>query len=248
MATEALYEKDGHGFYWLGKDESGNEEGVQANQYLIVEKGQGLLIDPGGFGVFSRVLVNLSHLIDPSDIRNIFLCHQDPDVGGSLASWFEMTPAVVHVSELWIRFLIHYGVDDIKRFRGIPDAGGSLVLPGGGRIEFVPAHFLHSPGNFHLFDHTSGILFTGDIGAAVYPQGQTPMFVENFEDHVRYMEAFHGRYIPTNKVIRRWLDHARKLPVRMIAPQHGSIFREESVGKFFDWIGNIPCGIDVMNG
>ena len=126
MAVEVLHEEKDHVFLWLGKDESGLEEGVQSNQYLIVDSGQGLLIDPGGFGVFSRVLVNLSHYIDPQSIRDIFLCHQDPDVGGSLGSWFEMTPATVHVSELWIRFLLHYGVSDIKRFKGIPDGGGSL--------------------------------------------------------------------------------------------------------------------------
>jgi len=247
VAVETLYEDSGHKFFWLGKDDSGLEEGVQSNQYLIVDEGRGLLIDPGGFGMFSRVLVNISHLIDPQEIRDIFLCHQDPDVGGSLASWFEMTPAQVHVSELWIRFLIHYGVNDIRRFKGIGDGGGSLSFPSGRMVDFVPAHFMHSPGNFHLFDRTSGILFTGDIGAAVYPKGQTPVFVENFEDHVRYMEPFHARYIPTNKVVQSWLARVRTLPVKMIAPQHGSIFREETVGKFIDWIGGIRCGLETMH-
>jgi len=247
VAIETFYEESGHAFLWLGKDETGLEEGVQANQYLIIDQGQGLLIDPGGFGVFARVLVNLSHLIDPADIKTIFLCHQDPDVAGGIASWFEMTPATVHVSELWIRFLLHFGVSDVSRFRGIPDAGGSLSFPSGRRVEFVPAHFMHSPGNFHLFDHASGILFTGDIGAAVYPKGETPTFVENFEEHVRFMEGFHGRYIPTNKVIQSWLSRVRKLPVKMIAPQHGSIFRGETVGKFFDWIAGIQCGLETMH-
>ncbi|MHB1562837.1 MAG: oxygen-binding di-iron domain-containing protein [Leptospirillum sp.] len=247
MAFETLYESANHKFLWLGKDESGLEEGVQSNQYLIIDGGKGLLIDPGGFGVFARVLVNISQILDPADIKDIFLCHQDPDVGGGLASWFEMTPAVVHVSELWIRFLIHFGVNDLTRFKGIPDSGGSLTLASGRKVEFIPAHFLHSPGNFHLFDHESGILFTGDIGAAVYPKGKTPLFVENFEEHVTYMEGFHSRYIGTNKAIAIWLQKARRLPVKMIAPQHGSIFKDEMVGKFFDWIAGIRCGFDVMN-
>ncbi|EQD58955.1 metallo-beta-lactamase family protein, partial [mine drainage metagenome] len=46
---------------------------------------------------------------------------------------------------------------------------------------------------------------------------------------------------------RRLASEARKLPVKMIAPQHGSIFKEEMVGKFFDWISGIRCGFDVMN-
>lgn len=244
MSLEILHESDGHRFFWLGKDESGEDEGVQANQYLIVDSGQGLLIDPGGFGVFSRVLVNISHILDPQDIRNIFLCHQDPDVGGGLASWLEMTPATVHVSDLWIRFVLHFGVQDLSRFRGIPDKGGFLSFPSGRRVEFVPAHFLHSPGNIHLFDPASGILFTGDIGAAVYPKGQTPLFVDDFEQHVRYMEGFHRRYIATNAAIKRWLSHVRELPVKMICPQHGSILRGKHVERFFDWISGIQCAFD----
>ncbi|MHB1748472.1 MAG: oxygen-binding di-iron domain-containing protein, partial [Leptospirillum sp.] len=75
----------------------------------------------------------------------------------------------------------------------------------------------------------------------------TPLFVENFEEHVTYMEGFHSRYIGTNKAIAIWLQKARRLPVKMIAPQHGSIFKDEMVGKFFDWIAGIRCGFDVMN-
>lgn len=158
-----------------------------------------------------------------------------------------MTPATVHVSDLWIRFVLHFGVKDLSRFRGIADKGGSLSFGSGRHVDFIPARFLHSPGNFHLFDPTSGILFTGDIGAAVYPKGQTPLFVDDFDRHVLYMEGFHARYIATNMAIKRWLSHVRELPVRMICPQHGSIFRGENVRRFFEWIGGIRCAFDGMD-
>ena len=245
MASEIVYESPNHKFVWLGRDETGLEEGVQTNQYLIVNNGRGTLLDPGGFGVFSRVAVNLSEFVDPEKVDHIFLCHQDPDVGGGLASWMDMTPARIHVSALWIRFLIHYGVTALDRIEGIPDNGGSLTLSSGNRLEFIPAHFLHSPGNFHVFDHASGILFTGDLGAAIYPKGETPLYVEDFEDHVRHMEGFHVRYVATSRAIEYWLSKIRPLPVRMICPQHGSIFREKETKKFLDWISKARVGFDA---
>ena len=34
----------------------------------------------------------------------------------------------------------------------------------------------------------------------------------------------------------------------MIVPQHGKAFvGQENIGKFLDWIENLPCGIDLMN-
>jgi flavorubredoxin len=244
MSSETVYESANHNFYWLGRDETGLEEGVQTNQYLIVDNGRGTLLDPGGFGVFSRVVVNMSAYVDPDKIDHIFLCHQDPDVGGGLASWMDMTPARVHVSALWIRFLLHYGVTAMDRIDGIPDGGASLALSSGNRLEFIPAHFLHSPGNFHAFDHASGILFTGDIGAAIYSKGETPLFVEDFEEHVEHMELFHTRYVATSKAIEVWLSKIRNLPIRMICPQHGSIFRENEARKFLEWIGRAKVGFD----
>ncbi len=50
MASEIVFDSPNHKFVWLGRDETGLEEGVQTNQYLIVDNGRGTLLDPGGFG------------------------------------------------------------------------------------------------------------------------------------------------------------------------------------------------------
>lgn len=62
----------------------------------------------------------------------------------------------------------HFGIIDERRMKAIPDKGGSIKMGSGSMVlEAVPAHFLHSPGNFVVYDPVSKYLFSSDIGAAV---------------------------------------------------------------------------------
>jgi flavorubredoxin len=45
---------------------------VQSNKMLIVHKGEGMLLDPGGHKVFSKLLSDISLYIPPSQIKYIF--------------------------------------------------------------------------------------------------------------------------------------------------------------------------------
>ena len=51
----------------------------------------------------------------------------------------------------------------------IPDEGRIIEL-GGAKLYYLPAHFLHSEGNFQLYDPTSKILYSGDLGASHRPE------------------------------------------------------------------------------
>jgi len=46
-----------------------------------------------------------------------------------------------------------------------PDEGSDIPL-GRTRARALPAHFLHSVGNFQFYDPISRILFSGDLGAS----------------------------------------------------------------------------------
>ena len=73
----------------------------------------------------------------------------------------------------------------------LPDEGMWIDL-NGCELAILPAHFLHSPGNFHVYDPLSKILYTGDIGASL---GCEYRRVEDFDDHVAFMVGFHERYM-----------------------------------------------------
>ncbi|MEW5817989.1 MAG: MBL fold metallo-hydrolase [Spirochaetota bacterium] len=241
-----LYQDDDHKFIWLGADSKEKKGVVQTNQYLIVDKGQGTLLDPGGIHLFSRVVSVLSRFIEIEKIESIIFSHQDPDVSSGIALWLGVTPAQIYISSLWIRFLPHFGIVDLERVTGIEEPGKKLSLSSGAELLFIPAHFLHSTGNFCVYDEKSKILFSNDIGTAVFTDDQY-LIVENFEEHKKIMEPFHKRYMAGNRVCRKWVETVSKLKVEMIAPQHGAILQGENVVRFLKWFEQLSCGIDNLD-
>ena len=141
--------------------------------------------------------------ISVDKIDAIFFSHQDPDVSSGIALWLGITKAKVYISDLWVRFLPHFGIVDTARVVGIPDKGMDIALSSGSRMRCVPSHFMHSPGQFGLFDERSGILFTSNIGTAVFDESNKTAFVENFDNHIPLIKDFHARYITENRIVRR---------------------------------------------
>lgn len=243
-----LYEDSNHKFLFLAWEEKEEEGIVQTNQYMIIDGGEAVLLDPGGVHVFPRVLANVSEVVEPSKIKYIFFTHQDPDVSSGIMLWLSIAEnAKIYISKLWIRFLPHFGVYDYKRVISIPDNGDKIKLSSGTELEIIPAHFLHSTGNFSLYDPKAKVLFSGDIGAAVFEKGKRYPFVEDFNSHIKIMEGFHKRYIASSTVLKKWLSIVERKEVNIVAPQHGAIFKDENVKKFFDWLKTLKCGIDIID-
>lgn len=246
--TEAVWEDGASAFVWLGAGDPEVERGIPSHQYLIVDRDWATVLDPGGFHVAERVLENVGRFCSIREVRelNLFLSHQDPDVCASLVAWLEARPdAVVVVSALWERFLEHFAVPTVPRTNLLADEGGTLALPSGGKLTFVPAHYLHSPGNFTVHLDRARILFSGDIGAAVVPAERWRLYVNDFEEHTTYMEGFHKRYMGSNVAVRRWLERVRDLEIDTLCPQHGSILRGDDVQRFFDWLERLDVGVDA---
>lgn len=241
-------EEGGTALVWLGLDESDVERGILTNQYLLVSRGEAMLLDPGGLFVFERVVSAVQEYVDPGRVRYIFYSHQDPDVAGSLSVLLDFFPeAEVVISELWVRFLPHLtGSGQGIRFRPVPDEGGRLRL-GGEDLLVVPAHFLHSPGHINLYIPGLRALFSGDIGAAIFPPGEWYLFVEDFDRHARLMEWFHRRFMASSRAVRRWVERVRRLGPEIIAPQHGAIMQGEAARRFLDWLESLgPVGADLL--
>lgn len=226
-------------------DESHEDSYLAVNQYLLIQNGSGILIDPGSDNIFHELCDAIERHIPIENIMMIFFSHQDPDVSGSISQWSVSTSAQLVMSSIWTRFMTHYGILDMDKIIALPDKGAKIPF-GQGFLQFIPAHFLHSPGNFSVYDSQSQILFSGDIGAAVIPPMDAYKEISSFESHLPYLEGFHKRYMAGNIFCKAWVKKVQEHPLSMIAPQHGAVFRDGDVKLFLRWFNELECGSDLI--
>lgn len=243
MSATYLYDQNDHQFILF--EGYGAGEMVPTNQAVIHDKNEAIVLDPGGHKVHYELLNAVSSRITVNELKYLFFSHQDPDIVAAANAWLMLTDAVAYISHLWLRFIPHFGVDEllIPRLKGIPDEGMRLPL-GDTELLFLPAHFLHSAGNFQVYDPVSKILFSGDLGASI-----APGYVKtaDFDAHIQYMEAFHRRYMPSAKANQLWAKMVRQLDIECIVPQHGAIFPDRSTSaRFIDWVEGLPGAVDNL--
>jgi flavorubredoxin len=243
-----LFRNDNHAclMYTDLADQDG--QAVQCNQFLVVDHGTGAIIDPGGNLAYNELFLGMSRFFPPQNLSYLIASHADPDIIASLDRWMTSTRAKLVISKIWERFAPHFtkaGKTE-DRVLGVPDAGGKLPL-GRSEIWLLPAHFMHSEGNFHFYDPVSKILFTGDLGVSLMSGADARKPVKDLKAHIPKMEGFHRRYMVSNKILRLWVRMARQLDISMLVPQHGAPMEGAAIGQFFDWIESLMCGVDLLD-
>ncbi|MBV1777469.1 MBL fold metallo-hydrolase [Burkholderiaceae bacterium DAT-1] len=229
-------------WYAISRDPARPEHLIDTNEYLCHAGNEALLTDPGGMEIFPAVFGALAEVIDPMSISALFASHQDPDVISSLSLWLNFNPALrCHVSGLWKTFIPHFGGRE-QDLIAIPDQGHTFRV-GNHALHAVPAHYLHSSGNFHLYDPHLKLLFSGDIGAALLPQEYQELYVRDFDQHIHYAEAFHRRWMGSNSAKLDWCERAAKMEIDFLCPQHGAIYRGADVMRFINWLADLKVGI-----
>ena len=240
--AHCIYQNDDHRWLAIARDASKPGYLIDTNEYLVMDGEQALLCDPGGIEIFPAVFSALSAECDPTKLAGIFASHQDPDIISSLALWLEFKPDLkCYTSWLWQSFLPHFGGTD-STFVPIPDPGMTIKL-GGLELQAIPAHYLHSSGNHHLYDPKSKILFSGDVGAALLPPDQNNLYVEDFSRHIRHAEGFHKRWMGSDKAKRDWCERVSRLDIDMLVPQHGAIYQGADVQRFINWFAALEVGV-----
>lgn len=241
MKSELLFDGPTHQWIVFGRDPEKSERVIDTNQYMVKTKNEAILLDPGGIELFSQMLAAVVHHIPVRQITQLFASHQDPDIISSLGLWDKtLSNATLHAPKIWEGFLRHYGCNSIK-YAPIPDEGGVLKIDGI-ELQLVPAHYMHSSGNFSVYDPISKILFSGDVGAGLNGL-ETPMILEDFESHIPKIKHFHQRWMPSERAKHAWIDRVRRLEIDFLCPQHGCIYTGDNIPKFLDWLENLEVGI-----
>lgn len=247
--SHVIFESDGHRCI-VFNDLVRSDDGVQANQFLVMHDGASALIDPGGALLYTPLSLAVGRHVPLKELDWILASHQDPDIIGAADRWLMYTSATIVCSKLWGRFVPHAVPSYQKnaggdRYRLLPDEGGRIPL-GDSEILALPAHFMHSVGNFSFYDPVSRILFSGDVGASMVTSEQPYAFADDFAWLQPRMEGFHRRYMASRRVARLWCDMVREIDPVMILPQHGLPMRGAVIRDFLDWLSSLRCGIDLL--
>jgi flavorubredoxin len=236
------------GVYWVGVadwelrrfhgHELSTHRGSTYNSYLILDE-KNVLVDTVWDPFQKQLLENISEIIDPAKIDIIVTNHAETDHAGSLPSVLRYAPnAKLIVSKRGaesVEGLFHksWNFQTVKT--------GDRISIGENELVFIETPMMHWPDSMFTYLTGHNILMSNDAF------GQHYSTEYRFNDQVNreelYEEAF--KYFvniltPYCDVISRKTDEvlALGLPVDMIAPSHGVIWRDnpmQIVNAYREW-------------
>lgn len=220
--------------YWVG--ERDQQDNLSCNPYLIMDKDEAILLDPGSSLDFEQVFSNVLSLTSLDKIIAIVLHHQDPDLCASVPLFEKhgvSCPIVLHWRTATI--VKYYGIKN--PFYIINEKKWAFRFSSGRTLKFIPAPYCHFPGSIMTLDEKSGTLFSGDLfGAFSHSPG---LYAKR--DYIEPMKAFHEHYIPSREILRPVITRIQSLPIKTIAPQHGKIIKDK-LFPFLSALKDLHCG------
>ena len=205
--------------------------GASMNSYLV--KGEQAAIIDGVCdwdGVPETLYAQLDEVgMNVSDIRYVIINHTEPDHTGWLRSFSALTgdfEVLITARGLELAKAFY----DLEVPFRVVKSGDSVDLGGGRQLVFEEIPNVHWPDTMVTFEPATGTLFScdafgtfGAINGAPYDEQLDEMQLRFFENEaLRYYANIVARFSqPTLAAI----DKVRNLPVRIIAPGHGPVWR-----------------------
>ncbi len=227
--------------WWVGHELPDDQ--FQCHVYLIEHGDQSVLIDPGSVLTFKDTLRKVEEVIPFSSIRSFICHHQDPDITGALGLIENL------VTRDDARIITHWRAQVLLRHYNLKmpiwliDANDWSLDLGGRHLKFIFTPYLHFPGAFCTLDEKSGVLFSSDLFGGF--GGEFQLFARD-ESCFGPIKTFHEHYMPGMDILRHSLQALEKEPIRMIAPQHGSIIPGPLVRPIMERLKGLECGLYLM--
>jgi len=239
--------------YWVGVvdwslrrfhgHELSTHRGSTYNSYLIVDE-KTVLVDTV-WGPFQDQLIrNISEVVDPASIDLVVANHAEVDHSGGL-------PAVMRHAPNATVVLSPRGRDSIEGHYHQPwdfkmvKTGESIAI-GKNSLVFIEAPMLHWPDSMFTYLTGENILMPNDAFGQHYATAFR--FNDQVDQNELYEEAikyYANILTPFSPQVLRKIDEvlALNLPVDMIAPSHGVIWRQDPlqiVHRYREWAAQEP--------
>ena len=221
------------------------ERGVSYNSYVVLDE-KTVLLDTADHSVSREFLENVEAALGSRSLDYLIVNHMESDHCAVIAEIVLRYPDVKIVGNQktiqMIRQFYTFCIDE--RAHIVKD--GDTLNTGKHTFAFVFAPMVHWPEVMVTFDTSNGFLFSADaFGTFGALQGNLFSDELDFEhewldDARRYYINIVGKY---GVQVMNTLKKAAALPIKMICPLHGPIWRE-NIGWFIDkystWAGYVP--------
>ncbi|MBN1038776.1 FprA family A-type flavoprotein [Clostridium botulinum] len=236
--------------FWVGKVDDRDvpfhrltlTKGTTYNSYLLMTE-KPTVIDTVDISFGREFVENLKNVIELDKIKYIVINHTEPDHSGSLRSLAtKATNAVIvctkpAVNELKEMYKLHD-----REFLVVGD--GDTLDIGGKTLKFIETPYLHTEETMVTYCEEDKILFPCDIFSTHVAN------YEYFNDMAKkdIKDDFIGYYKlimhPHRRYVQNMIEKIRNLDIRMIAPSHGFIIRDD-IKSFIDIYDNMSKNTDL---
>ncbi|MEW6014134.1 MAG: FprA family A-type flavoprotein [Candidatus Zixiibacteriota bacterium] len=220
--------------------------GTTYNAYLVRGE-KTALIDASKADFTGQFLDNVREIIPLSQIDYLVVNHTEPDHSGAITALLEENPRIdLLCSGAAIPFVKN--VINLERpIRGVKD--NEILDLGGKKLRFLLTPYMHWPDTMMEFLEEDGILFSCD-GFAAHLSDDS-LFTEAIEKDVDFEFHYYWDAImrPFSNYIRKNLLKLDGLDIKIIAPSHGPVFREnprQYIERYKDWTADKSAGRNLV--
>ena len=211
---------------------------------MLVTGAEPTIVDTGGALNRDRWLRQAWSIVDPGDVRWIFISHDDHDHVGNLLEVLDACPQATLVANWWIveRLRTEYQLP-LSRCRWVND-GESFDAGDRSFLAVLPPVF-DSPATRGLLDSSTGVLWASDCFASLLTHPVT----DGAElDQAFWAETFlmvHSIFTPWHPLLDAakfdaHVDRTANLSPSTIASAHGPALHETMVKEAFELIRQLP--------
>lgn len=233
---------------WVGKidwelrtfhgEEYSTHRGSSYNSYLVRDE-KTVLIDTVWHPFTKEFISNLKKEIDLNKIDYIVVNHSESDHSGALLELMREIPNTpIYCTKNGAKILKgHYHKD----WNFVEVKTGDTLELGKNKLTFIEARMLHWPDTMFTYLSGENILFSNDGFGQHYASEQ--MYNDKVDKAELYQEAikyYANILAPFSKFVVKKIEEilSFNLPVSMICPSHGIIWRDnplQIVNKYMEW-------------
>ena len=221
------------GIYWVGAVDWSirnfhsyiTHRGSSYNSYLVVDE-KVTLIDFVKAPFAEEQVARIGEILDPKRVDYIVANHAEPDHSGSIRRVLEVcSNAELIATERCINTLWKYYGGDIK---ATPIEKKPTLKLGKRSLSFIPVPMAHWPDSMVTYMPEEKLLFSNDaFGQHLASSGRFDDEVDAAELTQEATTYYANILMPLWRSVSRALKALEGVPVEMIAPCHGIIWRKD---------------------